>query len=269
MTGPMTGSRFILCCAALAATLGAGAPVAWPQSADRDLARAAEEAEVSDALAALGGALSLTPLRLELPREQSATRLRIGNRSSRNTAVQLRVFEWTQDNGRNLYRPTQAVRLSPAILRLDPEARQVVHVMRTPNAPQSAGEQRYRIVIDQLPDASHASTTGSNTRLQVTLPLFLDREQSAPGRLSAEGTDGALVIRNSGGQTVRLSSLEIRAGSGATGAVSLKPGRYILGDSYIAYDWPSGFSCGSGSGVRIVATIDGETADVPADLSCS
>ena len=76
--------------------------------------------------------LNITPLRLELPVGQAATQMLVRNQGDKQIAVQMRVFEWTQDDGENHYAPSRDVAVSPSIVKIDPGLAQSFHVLSRP-----------------------------------------------------------------------------------------------------------------------------------------
>src|ERR1700752_3444746 len=96
-------------------------------------------------------------------------------------ATQIRGFRWVQEEGRERLEPTADVVASPPAAALRPGQDDVVRVVRlAKNA--IAGEEAYRLLIDELPELSQPPRT-VNFVVRHALPLFF----AAPGR-SPEGS---------------------------------------------------------------------------------
>lgn len=111
--------------------------------------------------------------------DQQGSALWLENRGSTPVRLQVRILAWQQVNMHDRYADQNSVIASPPFTTIPPQQRQLVRLIRTGAAP-TQGEQAYRIILDEIPDASApADSNGAGLRLQMryVLPLFL----SAPG----------------------------------------------------------------------------------------
>jgi len=215
---------------------------------------------------AITAAMNVTPLRLELPQGEVATQLQVRNRADENLAIQVRVFEWLQEDGEDRYRPTRDVVVSPSIVSVKPGRAQSFHVVAKADR-EEPGEKRYRVVIDELPGASKPAAGTSRTTLRLTVPLFVDRDASGKAKVNVSARPGVLRLENVGGQTVRLVNLAL---ANPEGPVPFAPSgtlRYIHGDSWIELDIPPGAAC-DGMALRLTALADLEKLDAAAEQVC-
>ena len=211
--------------------------------------------------------LNITPLRLELPVGQAATQMLVRNQGDKQIAVQMRVFEWTQDDGENHYAPSRDVAVSPSIVKIDPGLAQSFHVLsRSTQAP--FGERRFRVVLDEIPDNEPAVPGTARTRLRLTLPLFFGSNTAQAGKLRVAARPGVLMIANEGGRTIRLSDLQVTADGSPVPIDTYSMLQYIHGASWIAIPLPEGEAC-SGKVLRLSATADGGPFDEIASQDCS
>ncbi len=88
--------------------------------------------------------------------------------------AQVRVFHWTQSDGKDDLTPTQALVVSPPMLSLEPGARQLVRVIRTDTAATQATENAFRLLVDELPPAEQAEQTGLRYVLRYSVPVFIE-----------------------------------------------------------------------------------------------
>lgn len=216
--------------------------------------------------APLSGAFTIAPLRLDLTKAVQFANLTLTNAMDRRASIQVRIFAWRQEQGRDVFTPTTDFIASPGIFRLETGAMQQFHIIRQRDF---AGRQelRYRVVIDQLPEQVSNANQAAQTRLQLTLPLFVGSDTVGPARVSARLAGAQLQLGNAGGRTARIGSLAVVTSDGRRWPVQLDRGRYILGESMISYDL-RGFDCGAAGPVRVVGLIDRVSFDVQPQTRC-
>lgn len=247
-----TRAVMMACAALLAGHVPAAASAAEP----------AAQSPVEDDGAAQ---LSIAPLRLELEGPAATTTLRITNPSRRPVPVQLRLFAWTQDGGEDRYAPSGDIVLSPSITSIPAGQTQVFRLVR--GAAAGPGEKRYRVAIDQLPDAGPQQRSGvAEARIRFTVPVFVDRATTAPTQLAWRLRDDRLELANLGGQTARIARIEARDRGGRTIPLQRSGLRYVHGGSVIA--WPLSGGCALGA-VTVSAQVDDRTVDAQAAPACS
>ena len=211
-----------------------------------------------------GAQVSLAPLRIEMDGAETTATLRVVNPSAKAIGVQVRAFDWSQDNGEDVYSPSGDVRISPSIITVAPGATQVFRVIRREMPVQ--GERRYRVVVDQLPDPEAIEAATSQTRIRFTIPMFTDRASAAPAALSWAIEGGALRLSNAGQQTAKMVNLALTDGTGREIPVENASLHYVMGGSALRWALPNG--CPSGP-VRVTAQIDGVEAYAQVSPTCS
>lgn len=211
-----------------------------------------------------GAQVSVAPLRLELAGPASSAVLRITNPSRREIGVQVRLFGWAQQAGEDAYFASNDVMISPSIIQIAPGQTQIFRVVRRDTP--SAGEKRFRVAIDQLPDPTLERAGEAQARIRFTLPLFLDRDQAASADLGWSLDAAGLHARNAGGQTVRIVGLTLQDATGAEIELEKNSLRYVQGGSTI--HWPLTGPCPAGP-VTVSANFDGRTVNAQVSPSCS
>lgn len=91
----------------------------------------------------------VAPTMADLLAPDSATTFNLRNEDDRPINVQIRIFRWTQDGGKDHLAPTADVVASPPSQTLGVNADYVVRVVRVTKKPVS-GEESYRVVVDEL-----------------------------------------------------------------------------------------------------------------------
>ena len=215
---------------------------------------------------ALSGSFSISPLRLDLAQSSEFTNLTLTNALDRRSSIQIRIFAWRQENGKDIYAPTTDFIASPSIFTMPAGAQQQIHVIRAQPMP-DAREQHYRVVVDQLPEAAQGKNQAAATRLQLTLPLFVGSERAQPSRLSAALNGAQLTITNSGGRTARIGTLALLGNNGRRWPINLENGRYVQGQSMLTFDLP-GFDCVQAGTLRVAGIVDRAAFDVQPQTRC-
>lgn len=211
------------------------------------------------------GAFTVAPLRLEVAASSDSANLQLTNALDRTSSVQVRIFAWRQENGVDRFSPSDDFVVSPSIFKIAPQSIQLVHIVR--QRPTGPGESRYRVVIDQLPEAGGSAGPTATTRLQMTLPLFVGSETAAPAKIEMRIRGKRLEVSNSGGRTARIGALALVAPDGTRWPIPLDSGRYVMGQSTVNYAIP-GFVCQATPSVRLTGTIDRITINAVPNQTC-
>lgn len=186
------------------------------------------------------GAVLIWPVDPVISAEERATALWLENPGDAPITLQVRVYGWAQQDGKNVYAAQNEVLGTPPILSIEPGQRQLVRLTRL-GPPPALAEKPYRIVVDQIPTPSENRSEGAAVtfRMRYSLPLFSyakadqsaaktgkDRGKTpAPPPLLAwrAGTDAQgrfLEIRNRGAGHARLTEVAFAAAKGAKAGTS-------------------------------------------------
>ncbi|MFC6313222.1 molecular chaperone [Paraburkholderia dipogonis] len=117
--------------------------------------------------------LQISPVMVDMAAEANAAGITLKNPGEKPLFGQVRVFRWDQANGDDTLTPTQDLVASPPLIQIPGHADQLVRLVRTAPAP-SASEQGYRVLIDELPEADAAPTSGVTIRLRYSVPVFAE-----------------------------------------------------------------------------------------------
>ncbi len=147
---------------------------------------------------ALGQALAVQPVTVHLAAGQRATTLTVTNQGPGETAIQIRVFNWSQDGGKDELTASDVVLASPPLATIPPGGSQIVRLMlrRSPEG----REATYRILLDQLPPPAVEGVV--RVVLRMSIPIFAQPpNRVAPRmefRLEREAGQVYLVGANNG-----------------------------------------------------------------------
>jgi len=217
--------------------------------------------------------LQVAPILVEFPPQEQSQALWLTNSGDQPLQAQVRVQRWTQEGGADQLASTRDLVASPALLEVAPGQRQLVRIVRLQSGPM-AGEQAYRLLVDELPSAGDASgqESGLNFLLRYSIPVFVGTPAPAPvetGRrrpppptapttdlsmLSANWQEGQLQVENRGDRRARLSQLAWINSDGTR--VELKPGLlgYVLAGQRMQWALPQTQQVRPGG--HLVATFD-------------
>jgi fimbrial chaperone protein len=212
--------------------------------------------------------LQLTPVIVELTREQGNAILSLRNDTASPIRYQLSAVTWDQDSAGQLkLAPTKDLILFPLLLALKPGEQRNVRVGVQPDR-FGAVEKTYRVFVDQLPSPDRpGSKPAVQVLTRVSIPVFLEPERSVPAlRIEkAEISQGkvSFQLQNLGNVRVRPTEIVADALSGNGTAVTRQrwDGWYVLAGADRAYEWPlPKEGCERVRSVRIEARLDGGKA---------
>ena len=182
---------------------------------------------------ALASTLEVTPINIEVPAPGAASTVTLNNPGADLVNAQVRIFKWTQQDGKDQLVPTTDVVASPPAIRLEPGKKGVIRVVRLGKLPASS-EETYRLIIDELPKPPKAGEAGVGFSVRYSIPVFFSKPGEEPAlswKASVAGGQLVLEADNSGGRRVRLASLRVVSGAGKTVKIGEGLAGYVLGQS--------------------------------------
>ena len=188
---------------------------------------------------ALAATLQVAPVTLDLQSGQRASAVYLTNSGKAAIHAQIRVYEWTQQNGKDVLTATDKVVSSPAMTSLAPGQQQLVRIIiMEPGIREQ--EQSYRLVIDELPDATSraANPNAVHFLLRYSIPLFIESEtqgkEDESTQLTCTQQDTRVWCQNSGTTHVRLSNVQAMTANGQVAETLSGLAGYVLpGQRYV------------------------------------
>lgn len=187
--------------------------------------------------------LQVQPALVDVVTPGAASTITLRNEGPTPTNVQIRVFRWSQADGQESLQPTEDVVASPPAVTLLPGADYVARIVRVAKRPVVA-EEAYRLLVDELPDASRVKTGTVKLLVRHSIPVFFGSPERTPPAVdwTISKQDGRLVVsaRNKGGTRLRISALSLRDAGGHK--ISFGGGLvgYALGQSTMRWAAPTG-----------------------------
>lgn len=213
---------------------------------------------------ALAQSIAVDPVILHLSPGRRATLLRITNRGTEPTQLQLRAYGWSQaSSGQDQLTAADDVVIGPPFATLAPGATQIVRLLlRAPPSAPATRERAYRLIVDRLPNPAAVVAKGTiQMRLNLSLPVFVD---PAPGPAPAptlaqapawriEGAAGhrELVVVNNGNVHLRIDGLSLTQPGAAPLAVPGNGSRYVLAGVERRWTLPAGASVQPGKPISL------------------
>jgi fimbrial chaperone protein len=183
--------------------------------------------------AGAAGAQSLTvlPVTIQMTPGQLATTLTLINQAETQTAVQVRVYAWSQPDGvqsDQLVATSGTVVASPPLATIAPSAAQIVRLVLR-QRPQNK-EVAYRVLIDQIPAPAAPGTV--QMALRLSIPIFAEPANRVASHVQfhLERAGGAtyLVASNDGGRHETIRDIVLTATDGAKLTPEANTSPYIL-----------------------------------------
>lgn len=159
--------------------------------------------------------LKVYPVRVVLTPKDPVQTMTIQNSSSEPTRMQLRVFSWRQENGKDVFEETRDVLVNPVLAEIAPGAEQIARLgLRTTPG---AVEKSYRIFLEEVPGSSPSQPGEVRTLLRISVPIFVPAP-NAVGRITWRtwpGTDKVtFAIANPGTAHVQINRLTLKRTNG-------------------------------------------------------
>ncbi|MCI0466361.1 MAG: fimbria/pilus periplasmic chaperone [Beijerinckiaceae bacterium] len=182
----------------------------------------------------LAGSLGISPVIVDVAAPGAAAAITVRNLGTQPASTQLRVYRWLQVNGNDELVETRDVAVSPPFAAIGPNSEQVLRVIRTSKEP-FAGEESYRLLVDELPDRSRKTWGTVRIVVRSSIPVFFGppAQKAAPLQWSAERVAKGLrltAVNESAGR-VRLSNLRLSDDGGKTLSLNNGLAGYVLGRS--------------------------------------
>ncbi|MDQ3206147.1 MAG: fimbria/pilus periplasmic chaperone [Pseudomonadota bacterium] len=208
------------------------------------------------------GQLQTRQTSIELPVGQRAGRLVLANTGDAPMAAQIRVYAWSQDGNDDQLEPTDAMTASPPILEIAAGGEQLVRLVRD-TAAAVAGEQAYRVVVDELPgDPTGNEGSAVTVRMRYVLPMFVRAADPAPAALDCRIDQQSVACRNSGGIAAQLSAAQLVDARGRR--VELAPGLlgYVLANSARRFPLDAAKLATVGMPAALEVSLNGQPASI-------
>jgi fimbrial chaperone protein len=220
-------------------------------------------------MGARAGSLQVEPVLIDVTAPGAASTVTLRNEGTAPINAQIRIFRWSQVDGKETLEPTNDVVASPPAAKLAPQTNYVVRVVRVTKRPVS-GEESYRVLVDQLPDAAQQKGNTVNLLVRYSIPVFFGAADRSNAKVkwsaTVSGSKLKITAHNEGERRIRIASLTLRDSHGKTLSFGNGLAGYVLGKSAMTWTKPAG---GFGGGGAITVTAQGDTGPINAVASAA
>lgn len=223
---------------------------------------------VAATISAHAGSLQVAPVSVEMPSSTSNVTLR--NSGTLPLKAQVRVFRWSQANGKDILEPATDLVASPPVATVMPGKDFTVRLVRTSQGPVQA-EETFRIIVDELPDPASQKPGTIDMAFRYSVPVFVLPPKPGKPALSWSTAvqDGKTVVvaQNTGDRRVRVSELKVTDGQGRKITVANGLAGYVLARSSMSWVTPgTGKTVASGP---LLVTANGDQGTINATASAN
>lgn len=162
--------------------------------------------------AASAAAIEISPMQLDLSKDQPITALNLSNRSPTPVVVQINSKRWMQQNTKDVYNDTRDIIITPPIITIPALGSHVVRIGLRRNVDINQ-ELSYRIFIKEIPNYKERKP-GVSVVLQISIPLFVAPESPLNHQLNWRATalktqQLQLLLTNNSNQHIKINRITI------------------------------------------------------------
>ncbi|MES2626747.1 MAG: molecular chaperone [Pseudomonadota bacterium] len=122
------------------------------------------------------GSLAIWPIDPVIAQGEQATAIWIENKDTETAVLQLRIYDWSQQNGEELLEQQNNIVGSPPIMEIAAGDRQYIRIIRQGPHPTDT-ELAFRIIVDEIPvvpeeNANAETAPGITMKMRYSFPLF-------------------------------------------------------------------------------------------------
>jgi fimbrial chaperone protein len=128
---------------------------------------------------AAAASLSVSPTLIDQVAPAKAATVTLQTQGNNPVSVQVRLFRWSQVDGKDQLAPTRDAVASPPMLKVVPGTDYTVRIVWTAKRP-VAGEESYRLLVDQLPDPKDKKANQVNLVIRHSIPVFFRKGDERP-----------------------------------------------------------------------------------------
>ena len=212
---------------------------------------------------AMAGSIHVMPTTITLGPGKATAVMTITNEGDAPIRTQVRVFAWDQKDNEDRLTPTQKVVASPPMATLAPKQTQSIRIVRVDKSPVAA-EETYRLIVDEIPDATRAPDVGVSVQMRYSVPVFvLPKATMPPGAVTfaAQISGNTLTLDAQNKSDAHMQATEVaieHAGGTSTPVVGGLLG-YVLPGRSMRWSVPiPANAAAKGRPTRVVAMFNGQ-----------
>jgi fimbrial chaperone protein len=162
--------------------------------------------------------LEINPILVSLTDGETATTIEVTNHGGAPSAIQARIYRWTQAGDEDALTPTHDIIVSPPIFTMLDGGSQTLRLLLRGGIA-TGGERTYRLLLDEVPPANAQNRQQVAFALRLSLPVFVGNAPSGRLRLQWRAERAAagqivLTASNPGPDYDRVRALEVTLSDG-------------------------------------------------------
>jgi len=165
--------------------------------------------------------LVIKPTRVIVTEGTPVVAVTIENQGTTEAVVQLQLMSWTQENGEDIYGPTDTlgIMVCPSMSTIQPGESQILRVALEEVDRDWSTEGSFRLFIQEIPSAPSEEATAVQVAVRIGVPVFLPPKKIAQPplawQLESRGEDGLwMTVSNSGNVHALISNLQLTSEAG-------------------------------------------------------
>lgn len=206
--------------------------------------------------AAMAFDFEIDRIRLDLSLDEPVQGMLIKNNSDKMPVnLQVTAMSWKQENGQDIYAPTNDLIIAPSVVTIPPARSQVMRVGWRQPAP-VANEIAYRIYVQQLNAAALNTRIGVQFKLSLGVPVFIKPAQPVyqfNWIVKRSGNGYSVTLQNSSNVHIQITQLELFDPQNNKSLGTYRKPYYVLAKQSAAVQVPAS---GGGGNVKIMASTD-------------
>lgn len=147
--------------------------------------------------AALAGAISVSPTRIELSPTHPMASLELRNDGDSSVTLQIERVSWSQQGDQDVYSPSNELIATPTVFDIAPHGTQVLRIA-VRGGSVAASEHAFRLYATEVSNEPQMPGAGLHMSLRIGIPVFAESPANKPR------IEGALLVGGDGSTIVRL-----------------------------------------------------------------
>ncbi len=188
------------------------------------------------------GEFTISPIRIYMSPQDRAVAITITNEGDEPLVMQADLYTWHQTpDGQEVLELSEDIFLSPPIIRLEPNSRQVVRLARLTSATPTE-QLTYRMIATEIPDATTPEEGGQvQVALALSLPIFitpLNAKTELDCTLQQDAAAAPKVLCENIGNAYAQPRELVLSNAAGEALTTIEPANYILPGVKLVYDLP-------------------------------
>ncbi|MBS0288663.1 MAG: molecular chaperone [Proteobacteria bacterium] len=200
--------------------------------------------------------ISISPLRLDLSLQAPMATLKVSNPGEQKLLIQTQLMHWTQNNGNDIYQPSEEILVVPPLFSVEPHSHQIIRVAlgTTP----CKKELSYRLFLKEIV-TQKSNIPGLNVALTISIPVFVEPTEKLHTQYAWQASNtpkGVLVsLYNNHNCHLLINELQLLDNKDVAQNSAIKLFKYILPGQ--SFQWTLPVNEKQLSNYKIKAKING------------